>query len=459
MELIPADGHCIAADGIIVWCDTVFKEWFSHRGIGPGTGLGQLFPATGEYRPGTVYEDADELGKKRFFAMECTPTLGPNGEKVSDSIRIRKITLQRVLTDISRLSTRTMSSKELFEKILWLLRDTTHYLAFAGFIARDGSVELVASKGWTEKLKSYVLRQAIAPDSPSLTGRTAYYRRQVAMAMEDYGLSPAVKSAIDKLGGEYLVTTPLLDREVLVGVLTVINDKALTPADLEALQAICGQAASALDLKLQEEAAAVKADDAVLLANIAARAMEDAVFLQKASLKSASSAFETGKALDVLLRSLNENAPMEDIPLGEACEYAIARARKLAEAAHKRLNVRTYGLDNVEASPLLKFAIYEALKNSVLHSTSPSVDVTLRALKERSGKQRIEISDNGPGIPDEYKSEAFRPHKANMKNPGGVGLYIVKKIARINNGRVWVGDRVHGDYRKGASIVITIPVR
>jgi anti-sigma regulatory factor (Ser/Thr protein kinase) len=442
MELIPADGHCIVADGTIVWCDAVFSEWFSHRGIGPGARLGQLFPSAGECRPGAVYEDLDRLGKKRFFAMECIPTAGKNGEKVSDSIRIRKVTLQRVLTDISRLSGQAKTSKELFEKVLWLLRDTTHYLAFAGFIARDGSVELVASKGWTEKLKSYVLVQDIAPDSPSLTGRTAYHRRQVITAMKDYDLSPAVKSTIIKLGGQYVVVTPLLDRERLVGVLTVINDTEMTPSDSEALQSICGQVAAALSMKLLEEAATAKADEAALLANLIARNTVDRIM-----------------DIAVLTGTLNGSAPMENIRLKDAVEEAVSGARELAKSAHRRLDVRVTGPDGLEVSPLLKFAIYEALKNSVLHSASRSVDVTIRALKERSGTHRIEISDNGPGIPDEYKSEAFRPDKANMNNPGGMGLYLIKRIVRINGGRVWVEDRVHGDHKKGVTVVITIPAR
>ncbi|HTX43817.1 MAG TPA: ATP-binding protein, partial [Methanocella sp.] len=356
-------------------------------------------------------------------------------------------------------ATQAKTSKELFEKVLWLLRDTTHYLAFAGFIARDGRVELVASKGWTEKLKSYVAVQDIAPDSPSLTGRTAYHRRQTVVAMKDYDLSPAVKAAINKLGGEYLGVTPLVDQERLVGVLTVINDKALTPADFEALQAICAQAASALNLKSQEEAAAAKADEARLLANIAARGMRDAIFLLNTDRRPADIAVNMEETTGRLIRALNDNAPLEPVPLEDAVDYAVSIARELAEAGHKRLNVRVAGLDGIEASPLLKFAVYEALKNSVQHAASPSVDTEVRLVKERSGAGRLEISDNGPGIPDEFKSEVFRPDKAHMDNPGGMGLYIVKRIARLNGGRVWAEDRVHGDYRKGTTIVIAFPVR
>ena len=175
--------------------------------------------------------------------------------------------------------------------------------------------------------------------------------------------------------------------------------------------------------------------------------------------RSAENALEMGKAVEILMRSLNENAPLEYVPLKDALDFATSGALELAGAAHKKLHVQASGSDGITVSQLFKFAFYEVLKNSVQYSTSQSVDVAIRALKERSGTQRIEISDSGPGIPDEFKSEVFRPNKTNMTNPGGMGLYIVKKIARIYGGRVWVEDRVHGDYRKGASLVITIPAR
>lgn len=440
MELIPADGKCIAAnDGTIVWCDAIFSEWFSHRGIGAGMKFGQLFPgARSPCRPGAIYEDLDSLGKRRYFTMECHPIFGLNGEKVSDDIRIRKVTLHKVLTDIPRLATQANSPRELFEKVLWLLRDTTHYLAFAGYLASEGQVELVASKGWTEKLKSYVSLQPIAPDSPSLAGRTAYHREQIVMAMRDYGLMPAVKAAIQKLGGDYIVVTPLLDGDRLVGVLTVINDKALTPADSEALQSVCAQVAAALSLRLQVEAAGAKADDAVLFANIIARALRyDA---REASL---------------LLRSLNDNAPLEKVPLKEAIDYAVAGAAQIAEDAGKKLLARTSGSVDIAVSPLLKYALYEALKNSVDYAISSPVDAHIHAARERSGAFRLEISDNGPGIPDEFKSEVFRSMKIRMK--AGLGLYLVKKIANREGGRVWIEDRVKGDRTKGANVVIILP--
>jgi|GEM_PF-4239904 len=460
MDIIPADGECIiSADGTIVWSDAIFNEWFSHRGIGPGIKISKLFPGEKEpCKPGAVLEDADRLGKRRFFSMECTPTFSANGDKVSEKVRIRKITLQKVLTDIPKLSTQTKTPKELFEKVLWLMRDTTHYLAFAGYVARDGRLELTASKGWTEKLKSYISLQDIAPDSMSVAGRTAYHRRQIVMEMKDYALLPTVKSAITKLGGEYLVVTPLLDQDKLVGVLTVIHDKVLTPVDFEVLQSLCSQVAVVLNEKLQGEEAVERAEDAVLYANLIVRSMIDESTFIRAAVESQTPAIELShKAAIELVQALNYDVEMKKMPLKDAIAYAVTNAREMANVVHKKLNVKLSGVDPAEVSPLFKYAFYEVLKNSVEHSTSSTVDVEVHVHQERSATGRVEISDNGPGISDEYKSEVFRRHKANMKNPNGLGLYLVKRIANKYGGRVWIEDRVHGDYKKGISVVITFP--
>ena len=69
------------------------------------------------------------------------------------------------------------------------------------------------------------------------------------------------------------------------------------------------------------------------------------------------------------------------------------------------------------------------------------------------GTCKIEVSDNGPGIPDELKSGVFRREGGQT----GIGLYIVKKIISRYGGRVWIEDRVPGNPGRGARVVITLP--
>ena len=80
--------------------------------------------------------------------------------------------------------------------------------------------------------------------------------------------------------------------------------------------------------------------------------------------------------------------------------------------------------------------------------------MTVRASVDRSGARKIEVSDNGPGVPDEMKSGVFRREG----RPGsGTGLYLVKRIVNRYGGRIWIEDRVPGNPAKGARLVIILP--
>lgn len=46
-------------------------------------------------------------------------------------------------------------------------------------------------------------------------------------------------------------------------------------------------------------------------------------------------------------------------------------------------------------------------------------------------------------------------HKALRR---GIGLQLVKTLVQELKGKVWVEDRVKGDYKKGARFVVMLPV-
>jgi len=77
-----------------------------------------------------------------------------------------------------------------------------------------------------------------------------------------------------------------------------------------------------------------------------------------------------------------------------------------------------------------------------------------------SGAEMIEIivSDTGPGIPDEMKSQVFDRFMEDSKTRSsyGLGLHIVKMLVESYGGKVWAGNRVEGDFSRGAAIHFTL---
>jgi PAS domain S-box-containing protein len=73
---------------------------------------------------------------------------------------------------------------------------------------------------------------------------------------------------------------------------------------------------------------------------------------------------------------------------------------------------------------------------------------------------RIFIEDNGPGIRDDMKEKLFsRFTKGETRTSGkGMGLYIARTLVQSSHGKIWVEDRVYGDFNSGTRFVILLPV-
>jgi signal transduction histidine kinase len=101
--------------------------------------------------------------------------------------------------------------------------------------------------------------------------------------------------------------------------------------------------------------------------------------------------------------------------------------------------------------------------NAVKHSPyNRPLSVSVRVIKTRG--QNVDyivtmVEDNGPGIPDEKKTEIFaRFEKGKVrKYLSGLGLGLVKTLADDYNGKVWVEDRVPGDHMQGSRFVVMLP--
>jgi two-component system nitrogen regulation sensor histidine kinase NtrY len=68
---------------------------------------------------------------------------------------------------------------------------------------------------------------------------------------------------------------------------------------------------------------------------------------------------------------------------------------------------------------------------------------------------RLELSDDGCGIPDEDKGRLFEPYFSTRKTGTGLGLTIVNAIIADHNGYI----RVRDNKPKGTTFLIELPVR
>lgn len=470
MDMSIGDASCVMDRyGMIVWANNTFIELFSHRITPVGTMFNQLFSGIVDVcRHGEVLEDRDRTGQKRHFKAECRRLNNARGDHVSDVVVLRNVTLMVTMSNISRLSTQTRTPKEFFEKALWIVKETYGYLGLAGFVARDGTIELEASKGWTEKLKSMIRIVPVAPDAPSMAGRCAYHRRQMVTTIEEYGLMPTVKEAIERIGGEFVVVTPLIDHDRLTGVLTVIHSKALSPAELDMLQSVCGQIAVSLNVRLQEEELSGKADESALFVDlighvigendkVLAATQEQAETTPTILSTDAATALKSNAEIikTIQLHSKRDVGVIATMPLSEAVRASTEETGMIARLYDRKVNV-SYKKPQTEprTGPLFQYALRMIIASSIMHSPADSLNIDIKASKDRLGTYKIDVSDNGPGIPDERKSEVLRQ---NGQKEGAIDLSLVKRIVNYYGGRVWIEDRVPGNSARGARVVITLP--
>jgi two-component system, sensor histidine kinase LadS len=125
------------------------------------------------------------------------------------------------------------------------------------------------------------------------------------------------------------------------------------------------------------------------------------------------------------------------------------------------------GAVNIEGDvALLGIALHNLIDNALRHgqpgqAETQRITVTLQA---QSDHVELQVTDNGPGIPDSLKQRVFdRYHAgayrdstdndATMSTSSGLGLSIVQDIAQAHGGRAVVRDA----YPHGAMLVLSLP--
>ncbi len=116
----------------------------------------------------------------------------------------------------------------------------------------------------------------------------------------------------------------------------------------------------------------------------------------------------------------------------------------------------------VNANSLLEDVFRIILINAIKYNNNDKKEISIKISKEIrdfGSNVRIEFIDNGIGIPDMMKKSLLEPVFKKTKDFKriGLGLLLVNEVIRSISGKVWIEDKVLGDYSKGSNFVLLIP--
>jgi len=108
---------------------------------------------------------------------------------------------------------------------------------------------------------------------------------------------------------------------------------------------------------------------------------------------------------------------------------------------------------------LLSQAIANLLDNALKYTPSGSVSLTVRAEGELA---RVEVADTGPGVPAGQREAVFDRFvrlEGSRSTPGnGLGLSLVRAVARMHGGSVRLEENQPGAARPGLRVILTLPL-
>ncbi len=175
-----------------------------------------------------------------------------------------------------------------------------------------------------------------------------------------------------------------------------------------------------------------------------------------------------GKKLINNIRNLSEieesEMPLEPTEISEKLRSAIQFTRVNFQKREIIVNIEseTNNTIYVFANDLLLDVFENILINSVLYNKNDTVEIEInisRVMDNGKSQIKLEFKDNGIGINDTKKKLIFTKNvKKSIGSKGmGLGLSLVAKLLDLCEGKIWVEDRIKGDYTQGSNFIIQIP--
>lgn len=135
--------------------------------------------------------------------------------------------------------------------------------------------------------------------------------------------------------------------------------------------------------------------------------------------------------------------------VGQVCELL----RPEAEVRGVELRARLEPLPEFMADPV---RLMQALLNLVINSLQAVEKggwIEIRA-KQQAETLRLQVADNGPGIPPEKLGSVFEPYFTTKEDGHGLGLWIAQQIVTAHRGSLEAGNLATG----GAVFTVILPL-
>ena len=145
-------------------------------------------------------------------------------------------------------------------------------------------------------------------------------------------------------------------------------------------------------------------------------------------------------------------ARLERVPLAAlfARLDALVAPAWRARGGEVEFSVEPASLELMADPGQLEQALINLIKNA-FEATGPRGRARVRARLARGARLRIEVDDDGPGVPDALVAHIFTPFFTTRKLGGGIGLAMVRQLVHGNGGTVRYARAVS----RGARFVIT----
>ena len=399
----------------------------------------------------------------------------------------------RFLHEVARLATTAQTWDELLETVVDGTRDALHASVSSLYLLdRDGAYLTLAA---TTGLDRYQIGRARVPFGEGVTGRVAASREP--LVIPDVRADPRflwVRGLDQKRFVASMLSVPLSWNDQIVGVLNVQTETArdFTPADVAHLRAIADLLAGIVErgrrqteaeerleqLRQIDEArselialvthelrtplAIVRAYTELLADDppLDGRESRDP---ERRAQRSAwhEAAMDQVERLDRLVDSILASVrvvpdqPAEVVPTDvEAVISEVATSIRPILRQHRleiQPGVRLHALAD---PPRLRQILEHLIENAVKYAPPDTTIAIDRAIVE--GAVRIGVTDQGPGVPAEWRERIFEPYarrETHTARGSGIGLYAAKRLGESMGARLWCEPAEP----TGARFVVALP--